>query len=137
MKQCLKRNSTLMARLGRYNPHAKLYLGDPSPSLISLHCVSQGTKKMQKRRDFHKAFDIVPKSKFWRRLIEVTMPLQYRVVVPHLYELVKCQCKMDSGFSKYFLSNMGLKDGCPLTPTHFNICIDKHDKIVNKVAKEE
>ena len=44
---------------------------------------------------------------------------------------------MDTGFSKYFLSNMGLKDGCPLTPTHFNICIDKHDKIVNKVAKEE
>ena len=44
---------------------------------------------------------------------------------------------MDSGFSKYFLSNMGVKQGCSLSPTLFGICIDKLEGVVNKVAREE
>ena len=44
---------------------------------------------------------------------------------------------MDSGFSKHFLSNMGVKQGCPLSPTLFGLCIDKLEEVVNKVAREE
>ena len=44
---------------------------------------------------------------------------------------------MDSGFSKHFLSNMRVKQGCPLSPTHFGLCIDKLEEVVNKVAREE
>mgnify|MGYP000317721874 CR=1 FL=1 len=45
--------------------------------------------------------------------------------------------KMDRGFWKYFLSNMGVKQGVPLYPTLFGPCISKLEYIVNKVAKEE
>ena len=41
-------------------------------------------------------------------MVEIDMPLEYRVVVARLYEQVECQLKMDSGFSKHFLSNMGV-----------------------------
>ena len=64
------------------------------------------------------------------------MSLEYQVAIAHLYEQVKCQLKMDSGFSKYFLSNMGVKQGCSLSPTLFGLCIDKLE-LVNKVAREE
>ena len=86
--------------------------------------------------DFKKAFDIVPRSELWNRMVEIDMPLEYRVVA-RPYEQVKCQLKMDSGFSKYFLSNMGVKQGCPLSPTLFGLCIDKLEEVVNKVAREE
>ena len=36
-----------------------------------------------------------------------------------------------------FLSNMGFIYGSPLSPTLFGLCDDKHEVIVNKVAKEE
>ena len=52
--------------------------------------------------DFKKAFDSVPRSELWNRMVEIDMPLEYRVVVPRIYEQVKCQLKMDGGFSKYF-----------------------------------
>ena len=65
------------------------------------------------------------------------MPLEYRVVVSCLYECqVKCQLKMDSGFSKHFLNNMLVKQGYPLSPKLFGLCIDKLE-VVNKVEREE
>ena len=44
---------------------------------------------------------------------------------------------MDSGSLEPFMSNMGVKQGCPLYPILFGLCIDKLEEIVNKVAKEE
>ena len=44
---------------------------------------------------------------------------------------------MDSGFSRQFLSNMGVKQRCPLSPTLFGLCIDKLEEVVNKAAREE
>ena len=39
--------------------------------------------------DFKKAFDIVPRSELWNRMIEIDIPLEYRVAVARLYEQVK------------------------------------------------
>ena len=44
---------------------------------------------------------------------------------------------MDSGFSKQFLSNIGVKQRCPLLPTLFGLCIDKLDEVVKKVARKQ
>ena len=44
---------------------------------------------------------------------------------------------MNSGFSKHFLSNIEVKQGCQLSPTLFGLCIDKLEEVVNNVAREE
>ena len=44
---------------------------------------------------------------------------------------------MDNGFSKYFLSNMGVKQEHPLSPTLFGLCIDELEERKNKVVKKE
>jgi hypothetical protein len=87
--------------------------------------------------DFKKAFDTIPRNELWNRMVEIGMPLEYRAAIARLYEEVRCQLKIDYGFSDYFLSNMGVKQGCPLSPTLFGLCIDKLEKLINKVAKEE
>ena len=43
--------------------------------------------------DFKKAFDMVPRDKLWRRMEELEIPLQYRVVVDRLYEEVKVKIR--------------------------------------------
>ena len=70
-------------------------------------------------------------------MIEIGKPLEYQAAVARFYEQVRCQLKMDSGFSTYFLRNMWVKQGCPLSPAHFGLGIDKLEEIVNKDAKEE
>ena len=87
--------------------------------------------------DFKKAFDTVPRSELWNRMVEIGMPSEYRVAVARLYEEIRCQLETENGFSEYFLSNMVVKQGCSLSPTLFGLCIDKLEELVNRVAKEE
>jgi hypothetical protein len=84
-----------------------------------------------------KTFDTVIKSEFWNRMVEIGMSLEYRVAIACSYEEVRCQLKTDHGFFEYFLSNIGVRQGCTLSPTLFGLCIDKLTELVNKVAKEE
>ena len=44
----------------------------------------------------------------WIRTVEIGMPLEYRVAIAQLYEQVRGQPKLENGFSKHFLSNMGV-----------------------------
>ena len=67
----------------------------------------------------------------WRKLA-----LQYRVAIARLYEQVRCRLKTDNDFSEHFFSNMGVNQGCPLSPI-FGLCIDKLEEVVNRVAIEE
>ena len=69
-------------------------------------------------------------------MVEIGMPLEYRVAIARLYEQVRCQLKIENDFSEHFLSNMGVKQGCPLSPTLFGLCIDKSEEVVNRVARE-
>ena len=55
--------------------------------------------------------------------VEIGMPLEYRVAIAWLYEQVRCQLKTENGFLEHSLSNMGVKQGCPLSPTCFGLRI--------------
>ena len=67
--------------------------------------------------ELKKSLDILPRSGLWNRMVEIGMPLEYRVAIAQLYEQVRCQLKIENGFLEHFLSNMGVKQGCPLSPT--------------------
>ena len=40
-------------------------------------------------------------------------------------------------FPYFFNSTIGVTQGCPLSPTPFNLCIDELDKMIAKFVKEE
>ena len=65
------------------------------------------------------------------------MPLAYRVAIARLHERVRYQLEIENGLSKHFVCKMGVKRGCPLSSTFFGLCIEKLEKMVNTVAREE
>ena len=75
--------------------------------------------------DFKKAFDTVPRDKLWKRMEELGIPNEYRVVVHKLYEKVSGKIRTKEGFSECFSSDIGVKQGCPLSLTLFGLYIDK------------
>ena len=81
--------------------------------------------------DFKKAFDTVPRDKLWRRMEELEIPLQYRATVHRLYEEVKVKIRTSAGISESFRSDIGVKQGYPLSPTLFGLYIDKLEEWLN------
>jgi hypothetical protein len=75
--------------------------------------------------DFRKYFDMVPRKNLWNRLEEIKVPLKLRVVAIRMYENVITKFKNTKGWSKEINYNIGVKQGCPLSPTLFGIYIDK------------
>jgi hypothetical protein len=75
--------------------------------------------------DFRKYFDIVPRTNLWNRLEELKVPFKLRVVAIRLYEKVISKFRNTEGWSEEINCNIGVKQGCPLSPTLFNIYIDK------------
>lgn len=66
--------------------------------------------------DFRKAFHIVPIDKLWNRMEELGVPKEHREVFHKLYEQVRSKIRTKEGVSKCFGSDIGVKQGCPLSP---------------------
>jgi hypothetical protein len=81
--------------------------------------------------DFKKAFDTVPRDKLWHRMEELGVPIHLRAAVHTLYEEVKVKIRMSTGISESFRSDIGVKQGCPLSPTLFGLYIDKLEEWLN------
>ena len=62
---------------------------------------------------------------------ELGVPIHLRAVVHRLYEEVKVKIKTSAGISESFKSNIGVKQGCPLSPTLFGLYIDKLEEWLN------
>ena len=62
---------------------------------------------------------------------ELEVPVHYRVVVHRLYEGVKVKTRTSAGISESFRSDIGVKKGCPLSPTLFGLYIDKLEEWIN------
>lgn len=87
--------------------------------------------------DFKKAFDTVPRNSLWERLVHLEVPLHLRMAIFRMYEKVACQLKGNNGLSDIFYSNMGVKQGCPLSPTLFGLCIDKLEELIQMMLQGE
>ena len=75
--------------------------------------------------DFRKAFNMVPRNNLWNRLEELNFPFELRAASIRLYENVISKLKINEGWSQDIKCNIGVKQGCPLSPTLFGIYIDK------------
>ncbi|KAH9299597.1 hypothetical protein KI387_031279, partial [Taxus chinensis] len=74
----------------------------------------------------------VPRKKLWDRMEELGIPDELRAAVHKLYEQVRAKIKTREGMSECFGSNIGVKQGCPLSPTLFGLYIDKLEDWLNK-----
>jgi hypothetical protein len=84
--------------------------------------------------DFRKVFDTVPRKNLWNRLEEIKVPFELRVVARRLYENIISKFKNTKGSSKEIDYSIGVKKGCPLSPTIFGIYIDKLEKLLKEVG---
>ncbi|MCO5593426.1 hypothetical protein L7F22_047440 [Adiantum nelumboides] len=85
--------------------------------------------------DFKKAFDTVPRAWLWQGMERIGVPTHLHNAVARLYAL-RCQLRTSTGLSQEFSSNMGVKQGCPLSPTLFGLYIDRPEEFLLEVWKE-
>ena len=86
--------------------------------------------------DFKKAFDTVPRAGLWQQMRELGVPNDLCMGIYRIYQRVLCRLKGCNGISQVFESNMGVKQGCPLSPTLFGLCISNLEEILHMGMKK-
>jgi len=82
--------------------------------------------------DFSKAFDSVPRELLWRRLELLHVPAKTITAIRSYYDHVDVRVEMIAGLSDAFPSTLGVKQGCPLSPTLFGIFIDAYSDLLDR-----
>ena len=74
--------------------------------------------------DFKKAYDTVPRDLLWTKLERIGVHGEFMRALKALYADVPMGVQFEGGLSETFQSTLGVKQGCPLSPTLFGIYID-------------
>lgn len=98
--------------------------------IFTLRCLIDQAKAQKKRLhccfvDFRKAFDTVPRERLFQRLQTLRVPPQMAWGIYALYEQVLGRVRCPGGLSNIIASTVGVKQGCPLSPTLFGLYIDE------------
>ena len=75
--------------------------------------------------DLVKAYDTMPRHLLWHIMACIGVPQQFVQAIKSMYAGLVCQVKVEGCLSSEFESTMGVKQGCPLSPTLFGIFIDR------------
>lgn len=78
--------------------------------------------------DFQQAFDRVPRDLLWGKLERAGLGGWALRAVRALYASVPMCVKTPTGYSRCFYSGLGVKQGCPLSPTLFGLYIDDFEQ---------
>ena len=78
--------------------------------------------------DLSKAFDTVNRQKLWARLHHLGIRGAMLNAIQSYYSDVSERVLTAAGFSPHFPSTVGVKQGCPLSPTLFSIFIDAFEE---------
>ena len=82
--------------------------------------------------DFRKAFDSIPRNHLWDKLQRIGVRGKLLKVIQSMYSNVHYTIKLNNTFTEYFKVDQGVKQGCPLSPTLFNIYINDLAKDLKK-----
>jgi hypothetical protein len=75
--------------------------------------------------DFKKAFDSVPRHLLWHRLREAGIDGPMLTALQSLYASVTARALSPEGLTDPFPCDLGVKQGCPLSPLLFGLYIDR------------
>ena len=101
-----------------------------SDHIFLLQTIIEKVVKKNKKRlyavfiDFKKAYDTVDRKKLFRRLQSVGINGIFLRNLKAMYEQISYKIKLKDGYLDPISSNLGLKQGCPLSPMLFNLYID-------------
>ena len=121
VKYCLENGILSPAQLGfvagnrTSDPHIILQ------NLIQKYCHSKNRKIFGCFVDFSKAFDRVPRDILLRKLKEKGIDGRILDIIRPLYLGDTASVKIDKSFSPPFATNIGVRQGCVLSPLLFNI----------------
>ena len=85
--------------------------------------------------DFKQAYDRVPRQLLWEKLEACGLGGEWLRAVQALYVDVPMAVRTSAGISPCFQATMGLKQGCPLSPTLFGLYIDDFEGYVQAAAQ--
>ena len=80
--------------------------------------------------DFKQAYDRVPRQRLWQKLADRGVNPGWLEAAQALYADVPMSVRTSAGLSACFQSQVGLKQGCPLSPTLFGLYIDDFEAAV-------
>ena len=82
--------------------------------------------------DFRKAFDTVPRASPILKLEEIGAPMELIWGIMALYGIVMGQFCTLKGVFKRLHATIGVKQGCPLSPTLFGLYVDEISHYIKK-----
>ena len=74
--------------------------------------------------DFRKAFDSIPRDRMWEVLQECGLDGDVLAALKSMYAQDSAAVRTSAGLSEIFRCLLGVKQGCPLSPTLFGLYVD-------------
>ena len=85
--------------------------------------------------DFKQAYDRVPRERLWAKLELMGYGGPWLAAVRALYTDVPMSVNVTGLEGRLFQATQGLKQGCPLSPTLFSLCIDDFEQRILTAAR--
>ena len=112
-----------------------------SDHVFLLQTIVEKVVKKNKRKlyavfiDFKKAYDTVNRSRLFDKLKRLGINGTFMLNIEAMYRKTEYCIKLKKGHSPPIRSNLGLKQGCPLSPMLFNLYIDDIKEIFDDECK--
>ena len=71
--------------------------------------------------DFSKAYDSIWREVLFEKLLSYGVSANFVSLLKNIYEKTKLSVRLPRGITEFFPSNVGLKQGCSMSPILFNL----------------
>ncbi len=82
--------------------------------------------------DFSKTYDKIDRWLLWDSLKTLQLPQKFLNALQSLYENVQCSVRINGTLTDWFPVTLGLKQGCTISPTLFNLYINGLVRIIKE-----